>query len=80
LPKAPAPKSKTAAPIAQNHLLSPQIISPKSPAISATRYTAALASAATFASSITSLASSSAMSLPADFSLKGIVEMGFGIA
>jgi hypothetical protein len=38
LPKAPAPKSKTAALIAQNHYSSPQIISAKSPAISATRY------------------------------------------
>ena len=35
----PASKSKTSAPIAQNHYSSPQIISVKSPAISATRYT-----------------------------------------
>jgi len=33
-----APKSKKSAPCAQNHHLSPQIISVKSPAISATRY------------------------------------------
>jgi len=36
--KTPVPKSKTAAPIAKNHYSSPQIISAKSPAISAMRY------------------------------------------
>jgi len=38
LAKVPAPKSKTTAPTTKNHHSSPQIISNKSPAISATRY------------------------------------------